>query len=146
MTRALLTRVSRLLAVFALVSASSAPILCAEPIHVTSGVFAIPFDDPTFFRFFGADGFVLMAGFVPVPASAQLACDFPLPGCAPGMVIHLGVVAGGPAPLFSLGNSLDSNVNGTPSSHSRRHKDTSLGLFASTRHRWCCPRCRQGRR
>jgi hypothetical protein len=115
MSRALLTRSISFLALATFLFANSAS---AEPITVTSGLFAIPDDGPSFFRFFGADGFVLRAGFVPVPVSTQITCDVTLRGCAPGTVINLSAVAGGTSPLFNspftLGNSFDSNVNGTP--------------------------------
>ena len=56
MTAGVLTRSLRVLGMAALFSTSAAFSLWAEPIAVTCGQFRIPFDDPTFFRFFGADG------------------------------------------------------------------------------------------
>jgi hypothetical protein len=92
--------------------------VAAEPITVTSGVFAIPDDDVTFFRFFGADGFALNGGFVPITISTQRTCQFLNPGCPPGTVINLSAVAGGTSqPLispFTLGVSVDSTINGKP--------------------------------
>jgi len=110
MTRALLTQSILFLALATCFLAGSAS---GEPITVTSGDFGIDFDGPTAFRFFGAHGFVLRGRDVPVNASTQLTCR---PGCAPGTVVNLGAVAGGVSlnSPFTLGNSFDSNVNGTP--------------------------------
>jgi hypothetical protein len=118
MVKELLIRSLQILACAILFSGGAVANLRAEPITVTSGVFVISDDDPNFFRFFGANGFALHGGFVPVPASPKATCDFPLPGCLPGTSLNLSAVAGGAVvPFggpFTLGNGFDSNVNGTP--------------------------------
>jgi hypothetical protein len=105
-------RLARIVAIGGTLLTCAAPNLRAEPITVTSGVFVIPWDDPTDFRFFGADGFVLSSLFVITPASPQATC---FSGCGPGTVVNLGAVAGGSSPFtpFTLGSVTGAVINGT---------------------------------
>ena len=104
-------RLARIVAIGGTLLTCAAPNLRAEPITVTSGVFVIPWDDPTYFRFFGAEGFELSGLFVITPASPQATC---FSGCGPGTVVNLGAVAGGSSPFtpFTLGSATGAVING----------------------------------
>lgn len=112
MTKSLLTRSLRILAVTAVFCISAAPALQAEPVTVASGRFAVPWDDPTFFLFTGANGFQLTGLFPIVSVSPQLKC---FTGCLPGTAVDLSAVAGGESAisLFPLGLATRAVVDGT---------------------------------
>lgn len=106
-----LTRSLRILAVAVLCATASVPRASADPISITSGELHIPWDDPTSFRFFGADGFVLSSLFVLTSGSPQDQC---FTGCTPGTPVSLGAVAGGVSPFtpFTLGTATGAIING----------------------------------
>jgi hypothetical protein len=94
MTGALLTRRIQFVAIAAvLISAASVVTVRADPVSVTSGIFVLPDDDPSFFQFFGADGFVLGGLFIPTPISPHRTCV--RGGCTPGTNVDMSAVAGG---------------------------------------------------
>src|SRR5688500_7193957 len=67
----------------------------ADTITVTSGQFVLPWDDPSYFSFFGA-GLVLRGGFVSTPTSPWRTC---FSGCIPGTALDMGAMAGGASPF-----------------------------------------------
>jgi len=101
----------RILVVAGLCSTASMPPSWADPVTVTSGEFYIAWDDPTSFRFAGADGFVLGSLFVGTSSSPQDQCFV---GCTPGTAVSLGAVAGGASPFtrFTLGTATEAVING----------------------------------
>jgi|SRR5688572_11108739 len=112
MTGALLTRRLRVASMAAvLFAAGSVATLGAEPIRVTSGFFHQPDDDPTYFEFFGTDGFVLASLFIPTFISPHLTCA--RGGCTPGTLLNMSAVAGGDMAGGSLGLATGAIVNGT---------------------------------
>jgi PEP-CTERM motif-containing protein len=112
MTTGVLIRSLRMLAIGALFATSSVTSLSEEPIIVTSGQFQVGFDNPTFFRFFGTDGFTLSGIFIQTLSSPQQTC---VPGCAPGAAVNMSAVAGGESAVtpFPLGFSTGAVINGT---------------------------------
>jgi len=148
MVKELLIRSLQILACAILFSGGAVANLRAEPITVTSGVFVISDDDPNFFRFFGANGFALHGGFVPVPASPKATCDFPLPGCLPGTSLNLS-----PSPAVPSCRSearSHSGMDSTQTSMARHssnflgQRDHSSARFTSMRLQWCSPLYRKG--
>jgi hypothetical protein len=101
----------RILVVALLCSTASVPRSWADPLTVTSGQFHIPWDDPTFFAFAGADGFILSSLFVGTPSSPQNQC---FRGCTAGTAVSLGALAGGVSPFtrFPLGTVTGAVING----------------------------------
>jgi len=112
MTHALPTRRRIPFAAIAAVlfSAASVVTVRADPVTVTSGAFVLPDDDPSFFQFFGADGFVLGGLFIPTFISPHRTCL--LGGCTPGTAVDMSAVAGGDLAGGSLGSSTAAIVNG----------------------------------
>lgn len=113
MTRPLRTRRLRMAWVTAvLFSAAFVVPVRADPISITSGVFVLPDDDPSYFQFFGADGFVLGGLFIPTPISPHHRC---VQGgdCVPGTTVNMSAVAGGDLAGGSLGLATGAIVNGT---------------------------------
>jgi PEP-CTERM motif-containing protein len=113
MRRELHTRPVRVMALVTLFCALSALNLRAEPIVVTSGILQTFDEEPPFFQFFGADGFVLAGTFPLLRTFPDLTC--PLAGCAPGTTANMTVVVGGPsaATPFTLGVASGAVINGT---------------------------------
>jgi hypothetical protein len=83
------------------------PLARADTITITSGGATVAWDDPPFFSLQG-DGFQLSSGFFLVPASPQDAC---FTGCAPGTIVDLSTIMGGPGEN-SLGQAQSAMVNG----------------------------------
>jgi len=101
----------RVLVIATLCWASSVAGVRADPIVVTSGQFATAVNEPTFYQFFGADGFVL-GGIFPLPATwPGLICPT-VSGCAPGTTVNMTTVAGGDPTPF-LGLATGAIINGT---------------------------------
>jgi hypothetical protein len=124
MTGGVPTRLLRVLTLATLCWANPATTLWAEPITVTSGQLIHRWDDPSNFFFFGADGFVLRAGFIVVTNSPQETCFL---GCAQGTAVDMSAVAGGEWPFipYTLGIFGRANINGT--------EFTGLGLAGTFR-------------
>jgi hypothetical protein len=121
MTRAFLIESIRMLAIVAVCSTSVVPRLWAEPIPVTSGRFTVGHDNPTYFEFYGPDGFVLRGIFLHTISSPQDTCRL---GCRPGTAVSMSAVAGGERwlspmpsesllPQFTLGWSTGAIIDGT---------------------------------
>ena len=110
MAGALLTRRILFMAIAALVLSGASVTVRADPVSVTSGTFTLPDDDPSFFQFFGADGFVLGGLFIPTFISPHRTCV--LGGCTPGTAVDMSAVAGGDLAGGSLGSSTAAIVNG----------------------------------
>jgi PEP-CTERM motif len=92
----------RVLAIATFCWASSVASVRADPIVVTSGQFATAVDEPTFYQFFGADGFVLGGIFPLLVTWPGLICPTAT-GCAPGTTVSMTTVAGGePTPFLGL--------------------------------------------
>jgi hypothetical protein len=100
----------RLLALAVLLGGSSqAAVARADTITVTSGVADVAWDDPSSFTIANpAAGFLLTGIFVPVPVSPQQRCD---DGCAPGTVVDMSAVFGGPD---WFGAALEATIDGVP--------------------------------
>lgn len=101
----------RVLVIATLCWASSVASVRADPIVVTSGQFATAVNEPTFYQFFGADGFVLGGIFPLLATSPALICPT-VSGCAPGTTVNMTTVAGGD-PMPFLGLATGAIINGT---------------------------------
>jgi hypothetical protein len=85
----------------------------ADTIRVTEGTAVVAWDDPSSFSFSNlAAGFELSAGFTRVASSPQDIC---FAGCAPGTVVDVSAVFGGPAVVEpSLGRANHAVIDGVP--------------------------------
>jgi hypothetical protein len=112
MTRGFLARSLRVLGIAAMCSTTVVPAAGAEPIAVISGQFTAGSDNPSFFRFFGADGFELSGIFAEIRTSPLEAC---FPGCRPGTAVNMAAVAGGESAStpFTLGRATGAIIGGT---------------------------------
>jgi hypothetical protein len=132
MTGGFRSRMIPMLCVATVLSIGAVPSLRAEPITVTSGEFVVAWDDPSYFRFFGADRFVLAGLFINTPVSPQATC---FTGCAPGTAVNMGALAGGPSPFtrFTLGSATGAVINGTEFQRPFGFTETSLNLAGTLR-------------
>jgi hypothetical protein len=80
----------------------------ADLISVTSGKAVVAWDDPSYFTFSGAGGFMLAGLFPHVSSSPQQIC---FAGCAPGTSVNFSAVFGGPE-FGSLGIATAATIDG----------------------------------
>jgi hypothetical protein len=99
----------RLVLAFPLFGILGAAVVDADPITVTAGVADVAWDDPSSFSISSPGaGLLLTAIFVPVPVSPQQRCFH---GCAPGSVVDMSAVFGGPD---WFAGALEATIDGVP--------------------------------